>query len=128
MTRRVQNAVILDGPAAAMLWTRLGLSEHRVRARGQDERFYGLLMDIYFTALAWHDSARGNLRPGATESAEAESTSSTTPEQVARRLGVTARTIRNAIAKGELPAVKYGRVWLIEPTDADAFVQSKQQA
>lgn len=55
MTRRVENAVILDGRAAAMLWTRLGLSEKRVLARDRDEVFYSLLMDIYHTALAWQE-------------------------------------------------------------------------
>jgi len=126
MTRFVQNALILDGRAAAMLWTRLNLHEQRIRARDNDQAFYALLVDIYRTAAEWHVSGAGSATAPSAEPSETERQEHTTPEEVAERMNVTARTVRNAIARGDLPAVKRGTVWLINRTDADAFVESRK--
>lgn len=128
MTRRVENAVILDGRAAAMLWTRLGLSEKRVLARDRDEVFYSLLMDIYHTALAWQGSGRGRQSTPPEEQAETRSGRYVTTEEVAAQVGTSSRSIRNAIVRGDLPAIKRGSVWLIDQTDAVAYVASKRAA
>lgn len=40
-------------------------------------------------------------------------------EQAAERLGITARTVCRLIERGELPAAKLGRGWLIDETDLE---------
>jgi excisionase family DNA binding protein len=128
MTRRVDNAVILDGPAAAMLWTAARLSDLRIAARGRDERLYGLLLDIYRTALAHSDSLRGKRATESTEPNEPEDIMHTTPAKLARQLGVHPRTVRNDIERGLLPAQKVGRAWIIRADAADAYLNSRKAA
>lgn len=51
-----------------------------------------------------------------------------TPEQVAARLQVTARTVYRWLMEGRLPGVKLGRLWRIRPEAFDAFLQAQQPA
>ena len=47
-----------------------------------------------------------------------------TPEQVAKRLQVTERTIYGWLRRGTLPALKLGRLWRIRPEDLEAFLEN----
>lgn len=44
------------------------------------------------------------------------------PVEVAARLGTSRNTVHRAIARGDLPAVRYGRLIRIKRTDFDAFL------
>lgn len=45
-----------------------------------------------------------------------------TTEEVARRLSVARMTVMRMIEAGELPAVKLGRVWRIDPEQLDEYL------
>ena len=47
-----------------------------------------------------------------------------TPEQVAERLQVTERTVYAWLRRGNLPALKLGRLWRIRPEDLETFLES----
>ena len=47
-----------------------------------------------------------------------------TPEQVAKRLQVTERSIYWWLRRGTLPALKLGRLWRIRPEDLEAFLEN----
>ena len=47
-----------------------------------------------------------------------------TPEQVAKRLQVTERTVYAWLRRGNLPALKLGRLWRIRPEDLEGFLES----
>ena len=47
-----------------------------------------------------------------------------TPEQVAERLQVTERTVYGWLRRGNLPALKLGRLWRIRPEDLEGFLES----
>ena len=47
-----------------------------------------------------------------------------TPEQVAERLQVTERTVYAWLRRGNLPALKLGRLWRIRPEDLEGFLES----
>lgn len=128
MTRRVSNAVILDGPAAHMLWHAARLSELRIAVRGRDERLYALLLDIYTTALAWRDSRDGKPATETAEPDEPERGAPVTPRLLAKQLGIHPRTVRNDIARGVLPAHKAGRTWVVDPDAATAYIESRKPA
>lgn len=47
-------------------------------------------------------------------------------KEVARRLGVTSRTVSKWIRDGELKAIKLnGRVWRVREEDLDEFIESR---
>lgn len=48
-----------------------------------------------------------------------------TVEQVASSLGLSEKTVRNYINKGELKAFKLGTSWKISPQDLETFIQTK---
>lgn len=48
-----------------------------------------------------------------------------TVDQVAAKLQVRSTTIREWIRKGQLPAVKLGRIYRIEPEQLERFIKSK---
>jgi excisionase family DNA binding protein len=50
-----------------------------------------------------------------------------TPDSLAAAIGVSAKTIRNAIARGDLAAVKRGGRWLISVDAVDAWVRPAHQ-
>lgn len=128
MSRRVENAVILDGPAAAMLSHAANLDELRKAVRGRDDRLYSLLTDIAITSAAWRGSVRGNQTVTSTEPDEARREPWSTPADIARQIGVHPRTIRNDIKRGILRAHLNGRIWTIEPDDATAYLESRKPA
>lgn len=50
-----------------------------------------------------------------------------TPEQVAERLAVTPKAVREWLKSGMLPGRKIGRLWRIRERDYDAFVAPNNQ-
>ncbi len=50
-----------------------------------------------------------------------------TVSEVARRLKLHPETIGRYIRRGELPALKFGRVWRIEKKEVDKFIESIKQ-
>lgn len=48
-----------------------------------------------------------------------------TVEQVAEMIGVTEKTLRSYIHKGDLKAYKFGAVWRIAESDLKVFIESK---
>lgn len=44
-----------------------------------------------------------------------------TPEEVARHLAISPKTIRNWLRTGKLPGIKVGRLWRLRAQDLDAF-------
>ena len=48
-----------------------------------------------------------------------------TVEQAAKQMGVTERSVRNWIKKGELIAYKLGTSWKITEEDLQTFIKSK---
>lgn len=128
MSKRIQNAVILDGPAAAMLSQAAHLDDLRVRTRGRDERLHALLVDIAITSAAWRSSTEGKRTPPTAEPDDSESEPWSTPADLARRIGVHPRTVRNDINRGALPAHRNGRTWTISPGDATTYIESRRTA
>lgn len=126
MTRRVENAVILDGREAAMLWQAADLNDLRIRARS-NESLYGLLVDIYKAGLTWHASANGSKTQISEEIRDPESRKFATVKEVARRIGKTPRTVRNDITNGLLRATKSGHEWVITTEAATAYIAGRSQ-
>jgi excisionase family DNA binding protein len=50
-----------------------------------------------------------------------------TERTLAAYLAVSDRTIRNWIRRGELPSYKLGAARRIDPTDVDAFLESRKE-
>jgi hypothetical protein len=126
VSRRVENAVILDGPAAAMLSQAANLDALRVSVRGRDDRLHSLLVDIALTSAAWRGSAEGKAAWKPKEIADPETKPVWTPADVAKHLRVHPRTIRNDIGRGLLIAHKNGRAWTISATDAISYLESRK--
>jgi excisionase family DNA binding protein len=51
-----------------------------------------------------------------------------TPEQVAQRLQVKARTVQDWLRSGRLVGLKLGKLWRIRPNDLAAFLDRQQTA
>lgn len=126
MSRRVENAVILDGPAAAMLSQAANLDALRVTVRGRDDRLHALLVDIAMTSAAWRGSLQGKAEGNRTEIPDPEYKPMWTPADLAKQLRVTPRTVRNDIERQLLPAHKNGRTWSIAAQDALTYIESRR--
>ena len=48
-----------------------------------------------------------------------------TPEEVAEKLKVSLRTIKEHLLRGRLKGVKVGRLWRIRASDLEAFLQGE---
>jgi excisionase family DNA binding protein len=46
--------------------------------------------------------------------------------EVAARLRISTRSVATLIRKGRLPAVRFGRSYLVKPSDFDAFVDASR--
>ena len=121
--RRFENVIILDGRSAAILWQAAHLDDLRVQARGRNDELYHVLLEVYQAALHWRTSLDGIQQEKAEETGERSRW--TTPQALARKLGVTPRTIRNDIGRRLLPAVKQGRVWVIESSEAETYIAAR---
>lgn len=126
MTRRVENAVILTGADAALLYEAARLRELRISARGKSDRLYSLLTDITAAAFAHQASAEGIKPQAPTENSETKSAGIVTVGQVARRAGITPRTVRNHITDGLLEATQQGRIWIITTQAAEQYLAGRQ--
>lgn len=128
MTRRVENAVIIDGPAAAMLSQAANLDQLRIEARGKSDRLYALLYDIHATKLAYFASKYGTKPLANEENDLTEIEGFTTAKNLAKRAGTTPRTIRNHINAGLLQAQLHDRHWIIRNQDAEQYLAARQPA
>lgn len=119
-----QPVLILEGRDAAILWQIGRLDDVRRQARGRNEEAYAVLLAVHEAALGWRSSVQGKL---ASPTAERRKPSQwVTPNDVARQLNVTPRTIRNDIAGGILPATKRDRVWIIDAPDAVTYIAARR--
>jgi excisionase family DNA binding protein len=50
-----------------------------------------------------------------------------TPEKVAKYLVMDVVTIRTMLRNGDLPGIKIGRMWRVDPDDLKAFIESQKQ-
>ena len=119
---RYSNAVVLDGRNCAVLWQAADLNALRIRARGQDDDLYQMLVKIYETALEYRDSVSGKGQQRAAES-EGDWLWWSTAE-LAARAGCTPRTIRNHIRSGYIQATLRGREWIIRVEEGQKYLQS----
>lgn len=127
MTRRVDHALILTGQEAAILWHAADLNELRVRSRS-NPALYSLLVDLYKTALSSAPSDTGSKKPVKREIDETENTEFLTVTEVAKRAGVTSRTIRNDIGRELIRATRIGREWVITRPAAEAYIAGRRPA
>ena len=51
-----------------------------------------------------------------------------TIEEVVGRLSLHPDTVRRYIRRGDLPAVKFGRVWRVSEEDLRAFIEERRSA
>lgn len=128
MTRRVTNAVILTGSDCALLYEAARLRELRVAARPSSDRLYSLLTDITVAAFDHMDSLNGKKPEVTAEKDEAGDTGIVTAKEVARRAGVTPRTVRNHIERGLLAATQQGRTWVITTAAANQYIEGRKAA
>jgi len=49
------------------------------------------------------------------------------PEEVAEKLGLHPNTVRRYLRRGEIPAVKFDRIYRIEIKDLEAFIQKRKE-
>lgn len=128
MSRRLQNVVILTGSDCALLYEAARLRELRVAARGSSDRLYSLLTDITAAAFDYRDSLNGKKPEVKRENEEAGDMGIVTAKEVARRAGVTPRTVRNHIALGLLAATQQGRTWVITTESANQYIEGRKAA
>lgn len=128
MTRRVENAVIIDGPAAAMLSQAANLDQLRIEARCKSDRLYALLHDIHATKLAYFASKYGTKPLANEENNLTEIEGFTTAKTLAKRAGVSSKTIRNHIHAGLLQAQLHDNHWIIRNEDAEQYLAARQPA
>lgn len=128
MTRRVENAVILTGSDAALLYQAANIQRLRIAARGKSDRLYALLTDITEAAFIHAASLDGKTPGKAAESDESQDNDIVTVEHVARRAGVTPRTVRNHIEIGLIEAEKIGRCWVISRDARDQYLAGRRSA
>jgi excisionase family DNA binding protein len=50
-----------------------------------------------------------------------------TPDQVARRLGLSSRSVRRLVGSGELPSVKIGGARRVDPVDVSEFIETRKR-
>jgi excisionase family DNA binding protein len=50
-----------------------------------------------------------------------------TPDEIARRLKVTERTVYNWLKTGLLPGIKLGRLWRVRPADLESFLTPRAE-
>lgn len=125
MSRRAEHVVILDGRDAAMLWMAGNLDDLRIRSR-PNAALYALLHDIYSAGLAWHVSVNGSKQQISAEIEEPGSKQFVTVKEIARRIGMNPRTVRNDITKGLLKATKTDREWITTPEAAEAYIAGRE--
>jgi excisionase family DNA binding protein len=50
-----------------------------------------------------------------------------TPEQVAEKLAISPKTVKDWLREGRLKGIKIGRLWRIKPEDLQAFIQTAEE-
>jgi hypothetical protein len=117
--------VILTAVEARMLWQAANLDAVRIKYRGEDNRIYRIVHDIYQVGLLHDADAVNGNEPR--QSTASEKTEVTTVGQVARRAGIAERTVRLHISQQILPATKHGREWVITTADADIYIAARRK-
>jgi hypothetical protein len=116
--------LILTQQDAAILVAKSNISQVRSSLRGRDEAAYQVFRTVWETALSYRDSVEGKVAALPKEKRQAYSRITT--DDLAKQVGVTARTIRNDIASGVLPALKKQRVWTISTVDAELYLAARR--
>lgn len=91
--------------------------------RRDDTALYRVLHDVAVTAFS-KPAANGNEQRQLTAS---EENGYTTVGQVARRAGLSERTVRLHIAQKSLPATKNGREWVIANSEAETYIAARRK-
>ncbi|WP_194763966.1 hypothetical protein [Microbacterium sp. UFMG61] len=120
--------MILTGSDAALLYQVANIRRLRIAARGKSDRLYALLTDITEAAFIHAASVDGKNRGKPAESDESQSNDIVSVEHIARRAGVTARTVRNHIGLGLITAEKVNRTWLITREAAQQYIDGRTAA
>lgn len=119
------NTVVLEPADCAALWQAARLDDLRIACRGRDEELYNTLHAIYTGNLSWLDSVSRKVQKQQAETRQPLKW--VTPNDLAKQIGVTPRTIRNDITREHLRASKSGSVWLIQLDDALAYLAGRQK-
>jgi excisionase family DNA binding protein len=109
----------MPGRIAAILERHADLSALRVRTRGVDPEATAVLEAIRYAAMSWRISATGNAGNTTEELPSRSKWLSTTA--AADLLGMTRRGVGAAIARRNLPATLFGRVWRISREDLEHY-------
>ena len=122
----------LDGPTVVVpawfaRWLELhtDLDGQRVNRRGMDPAVDEVLVALHFVAMhaaSTHTSAPGSTPPPAPE---APQDLPLTVSELAERVGITGRAIRQAITAGRLPAHRSGHRWFIDRADAETYRRTR---
>ncbi len=120
MTAPELLVVSVPADVALILLLRAGLDEYRRAHRGEDGRVDRVLIELTTAAIRWRElTANGqNRAPNADTGPPSQKL---TTRHVADLTGVSARTIRRAIAAGQLPAERVGNAWLIDRHDVGRY-------
>lgn len=122
--RRVEpGSIVLSPTDARILYQVANLGELRRRFRVGDSRVYQLLTDVTVAAFSDADDGTEPRHPAASEEREWWTT-----EQLSRAAGRAARTIRNDIALGILPATKNPNGWLIRSAHATTYLEGHRRS
>jgi hypothetical protein len=115
------GSLFLTATEVQMLYRAARIGELRNHYRIGDPAIYRLLQDI--SRAAFSDADDGNLTRQTTAS---EERSHWTVQQIAKKTGRAARTIRLDIETGLLPATKPGTTWIITNADAHTYIATWQ--
>jgi len=115
-------------PAWFARWLELNtdLGRQRINRRGQDPAVDEVLVALHFAAT----HAAASDRPSAAGSVpprlpEVRQELPLTVSELAERVGITGRAVRQAITAGRLHAHRSGHRWFIDPADADNYRRTR---
>ncbi len=122
----------LDGPTVVVpawfaRWLEINtdLDRQRVNRRGMDPAVDEVLVALHFAAMhaaSADTSTPGSARPPAPEVPQ---DLPVTASELAARVGITGRAVRQAISDGRLPAHRVADRWLIDRADAETYRRNR---
>lgn len=121
-----QLITVVPADVGYVLLVRAGLDGYRRAHRGENPRVDQVLIDLTMAATRWRELS--NPGPNPAPSADTVPPSQwLTTEQAADLVGISARSIRRAIAAGRLTAERVGAGWVLHP-DAVKRYRSQRRA